>query len=164
MSSEVIASATGLPADYVATKLIGRAKRIEALFGMYGTSQTFEVYTQLAGQEPEARSAVDVPPAFSGSAEMKFKLELWPTFDFRVVAHPKFGVWRRRFESPVPNDEDLYQAGVWHFTYEHLERVVHGIRLVDGWEDDRSVECCLPNGTLARGDFSFGLVQCWSIV
>lgn len=148
-------------------------KMISIGFETLGHSAT--LYSTVLGEPYVVEPDVDdVPPSFLGSFTLRFKLPLWPLFDFVVHQHPSGYAWnmgfsRSKSNSRMPTLECITDLVPWNFTSQEITGKFGQPKQEDAWSGWEDLSYRIPEfpGGYAKKyllRFDFNLYQSFRIL
>lgn len=112
-----------------------------------------KLYRKVLG-EPVAVTQIDdgvIPDAFRGSWTLRFRLPLWPDFDFVVNEHPDGQAWDTRFErtmgAQIPPLDSISDLQSWKFVKDEVTNCFGTVESGDAWDNWEELYCVIPSST-----------------
>lgn len=155
--------------DAGVTEMVQAEQAMVAL-GVETPGHPAQLYRELLGQPISSAKDMQIEESspFANSLSLRFKLPLWPSFDFTVHEHPTGYAWGISFIRghgiPSPNLLSAIDLKPWGFEITEIYRSFGVPELIDGWNRQEDLVYKIqenPFGHMKRYVlyFDYGLLQ-----
>jgi hypothetical protein len=118
------------------------ARKKAVAYGFEELGHPARLYVQVLGEPDESRMQEDPPKQFAGSMQLRFRLPVWPDFDFVVREDESGTAWNpevaRARAIPVPPIESADDLAAWRLVKPEVTARFGRPKTSDawsGWED-----------------------------